>query len=68
MLVFTLAYWGRIFLFELKKPKGPFEINWPLTGAEIGIDQKYLQVKMIDESFCVCTWLLQGFTQNAKDL
>ena len=34
MLIFALAYWGRNFLFvflgELKKPKSPFEINWPL--------------------------------------
>ena len=35
--IFALTYWGRnlsfVFLEELKKPKSPFEINWPLVGA-----------------------------------
>ena len=39
MLSFSLAYWGQNFfvrfLGELKKPKSPFEINWPLAAAII---------------------------------
>jgi hypothetical protein len=35
MFIFALAYCGRNFTFiffgELKKPKSPFEINWPLS-------------------------------------
>ena len=48
MLIFALAYWGRNFSFVfLKKPKNPFEINWPLVYWNI-----WQKILSLDEFWC----------------